>query len=67
MVHNAFDVVQILKDCPVKIESVGLWGSRLLVGCMDGSVRMYVPEFLDNPASFTEADLSAASYTSTLR
>ncbi len=63
MVHNAFDLVQILKDCPVKIDSVGLWGSRLLVGCMDGSLRMYVPEFMDNPAdSFNEADLLAASY-----
>lgn len=62
MVHNAFDVVQILKDCPVKIDSVGLWGSRLLVGCMDGSLRMYVPEFIDDPSSFKEADLSSASY-----
>lgn len=62
MVHNAFDPVQILKDCPVKIDSVGLWGSRLLVGCMDGSLRMYVPEFMDDPASFKEADLSAAKY-----
>ncbi|KAG0561985.1 hypothetical protein KC19_9G108400 [Ceratodon purpureus] len=63
MVHNAFDLVQILKDCPVKIDSVGLWGSRLLVGCMDGSLRMYVPEFMDNPGSFKETDLSTASYT----
>lgn len=56
--HNAFDMVQILKDCPVKIDSVGLWGSRLLVGCMDGSLRMCVPEFVDNPG----ADPSATSY-----
>ncbi|XP_024386372.1 vacuolar sorting protein 39 [Physcomitrium patens] len=62
MVHNAFDLVQILKDCPVKIDSVGLWGSRILVGCMDGSLRMYVPEFMDNPTSFKEPDLSSGSY-----
>ncbi|KAL3694865.1 hypothetical protein R1sor_008516 [Riccia sorocarpa] len=44
MVHNAFDSRQILKDCPARIESVGLWGPRLLLGCIDGSLRIYAPE-----------------------
>lgn len=46
MVHNAFDAVQIIKDSTVKIESIGLWGPRLLVGCMDGSLRIYAPDSL---------------------
>ncbi|KAL2632858.1 hypothetical protein R1flu_004337 [Riccia fluitans] len=44
MVHNAFDSRQILRDCPARIESVGLWGPRLLLGCIDGSLRIYAPE-----------------------
>ncbi len=44
--HNAFDAVQIIKDSTVKIESIGLWGPRLLVGCMDGSLRIYAPDSL---------------------
>ncbi|CAM6117042.1 unnamed protein product [Calypogeia fissa] len=44
MVHNAFDCVQVLKDCPVKIESVGIWGARIVLGCIDGSLRIYAPE-----------------------
>lgn len=44
MVHTAFDAVQIIRDSPLKIESVALWGSRLLVGCIDGSLRTYAPE-----------------------
>jgi len=44
MVHNAYDLNQLVKVCPAKIESVGSWGCRLLFGCIDGSLRIYVPE-----------------------
>eukprot|EP00897_Mesotaenium_endlicherianum_P007921 jgi/Mesen1/7157/ME000037S06517 len=47
MVHNAFDVVPVLQNCSSKIESTGLWGSNLLVGCYDGSFRVYAPDGLD--------------------
>ncbi|KAH9313388.1 hypothetical protein KI387_028423 [Taxus chinensis] len=46
MVHNAYDSFQLVKGCPTKIESVGLWGCRVLVGCMDGSLRIYAPKSL---------------------
>ncbi|KAH9332094.1 hypothetical protein KI387_004202, partial [Taxus chinensis] len=46
MVHSAYDSFQIVKGCPAKIESVGLWGCRVLVGCIDGSLRIYAPESL---------------------
>ncbi|GLJ18916.1 hypothetical protein SUGI_0338060 [Cryptomeria japonica] len=46
MVHNAYDSFQLVKGCPAKIESVGVWGCRVLVGCIDGSLRIYAPESL---------------------
>ncbi|KAI5082169.1 hypothetical protein GOP47_0001912 [Adiantum capillus-veneris] len=44
MGHIAYDVKELVKACPVKIESVTCWGSRLLISCIDGSLRIYCPE-----------------------
>jgi hypothetical protein len=41
MVHIAYDVKELLKACPVKIESVSLWSFYLFVSCIDGSLRIY--------------------------
>lgn len=43
MGHIAYDVKELVKACPVKIESVTCWGSRLLISCIDGSLRIYSP------------------------
>ncbi|XP_077225169.1 vacuolar sorting protein 39 [Tasmannia lanceolata] len=44
MVHSAYDSVELVKNSPTKIESVGSYGSKLLLGCIDGSLRIYAPE-----------------------
>eukprot|EP00249_Psilotum_nudum_P022700 c28613_g1_i1 orf=68-3187(+) len=44
MVHSAFDVKELLRNCPVKIDSIGLWRARLLVLCIDGSLRVYAAD-----------------------
>ncbi|MCO5575279.1 hypothetical protein L7F22_029079 [Adiantum nelumboides] len=49
MGHIAYDVKELVKACPVKIESVTCWGSRLLISCIDGSLRIYSPESSDPP------------------
>lgn len=44
MVHNAYDSFQLLSGCPSKIDAVESYGSKLLVGCSDGALRIYAPE-----------------------
>ncbi|VFQ75451.1 unnamed protein product [Cuscuta campestris] len=44
MVHSAYDSFTLLNDCPLKIDAVESHGSKLLVVCSDGSLRVYVPE-----------------------
>ncbi|KAJ6809545.1 vam6/Vps39-like protein [Iris pallida] len=52
MVHSAFDSVQLVKSCPSKIESIASYGSKLLVGCSDCSVRIFSsPSSDDDPAA----------------
>ncbi|MED6182652.1 Vam6/Vps39-like protein [Stylosanthes scabra] len=41
MVHNAYDTFELLSDCDSKIESVESYGSKILLGCSDGSLRIY--------------------------
>lgn len=43
MVHSAYDSFELLKDNPSKIESIESYGSKLLIGCSDGSLRIYSP------------------------
>ncbi|PKA52200.1 hypothetical protein AXF42_Ash010096 [Apostasia shenzhenica] len=41
MVHSAYDLVELVKGCNAKIESLASYGSKILVGCSDGSLRIY--------------------------
>lgn len=41
MVHNAFDAVAAVPECPVKISSLVVWNGRLLLASIDGSLRVY--------------------------
>ncbi|CAK9324261.1 unnamed protein product [Citrullus colocynthis] len=43
MVHSAYDSYELLKDNPSKIESIESYGSKLFIGCSDGSLRIYSP------------------------
>ncbi|KAF5752976.1 vam6/Vps39-like protein [Tripterygium wilfordii] len=44
MVHSAYDSFELLCDCPTKIDAIESYGSRLLLGCSDGSLRIYSSE-----------------------
>ncbi|OMO84416.1 hypothetical protein COLO4_22081 [Corchorus olitorius] len=44
MVHSAYDSFELLNDCPTKIDAIESYGSKLLVGCSDGSLRIYGPD-----------------------
>ncbi|MBA0803085.1 hypothetical protein Gohar_013333, partial [Gossypium harknessii] len=44
MVHSAYDSFQLLTDCPTKIDAIESYGSKLLLGCSDGSLRIYVSD-----------------------
>ncbi|XP_057449390.1 vacuolar sorting protein 39 isoform X3 [Lotus japonicus] len=44
MVHSAYDSSELVPNFPGKIESVVTYDSKLLVGCSDGSLRIYSPE-----------------------
>lgn len=44
MVHSAYDSIEIVKSCPAKIESIASNGSKLLLACVDGSLRIYAPQ-----------------------
>lgn len=44
MVHSAYDSFELLTGCPSKIESIESYGSKILLGCADGSLLVYAPE-----------------------
>ncbi|XP_022741564.1 vam6/Vps39-like protein isoform X2 [Durio zibethinus] len=44
MVHSAYDSFELLSDCPTKIDAIESYGSKLLLGCSDGSLRIYGPD-----------------------
>ncbi|EOX92571.1 hypothetical protein QUC31_003706 [Theobroma cacao] len=44
MVHSAYDYFELLNDCPTKIDAIESYGSKLLLGCSDGSLRIYGPD-----------------------
>ena len=44
MVHSAYDSFELLNNCPIKIDVVKSYGSKLLFGCSDGSLKIYTPE-----------------------
>ncbi|XVF15757.1 hypothetical protein REPUB_Repub09cG0183600 [Reevesia pubescens] len=44
MVHSAYDSFEFLSDCPTKIDGIQSYGSKLLIGCSDGTLRIYGPD-----------------------
>ncbi|KAK4778126.1 hypothetical protein SAY87_018313 [Trapa incisa] len=58
MVHSAYDSFELLTDCPTKIEAVESYGTKLLLGCLDGSLRIYGP---DTSGSSPSSDRSPPS------
>ncbi|XP_047333997.1 vacuolar sorting protein 39-like [Impatiens glandulifera] len=44
MVHNAYDSFELIRNCPTKIDAVESFGSKIFLGCSDGSIRIYAPE-----------------------
>ena len=44
MVHSAYDSFELLNGCPTKIDAIESYGSKLLLACSDGSLRIYAPE-----------------------
>ncbi|CAN4104341.1 unnamed protein product [Withania somnifera] len=44
MVHSAYDSLELLNNCPNKIDAIESYGSNLLVACSDGSLRVYGPD-----------------------
>ncbi|GAV68766.1 Clathrin domain-containing protein/CNH domain-containing protein/Vps39_1 domain-containing protein/Vps39_2 domain-containing protein, partial [Cephalotus follicularis] len=44
MVHSAYDSSELLSDCPTRIDAIESYDSKLLLGCSDGSLRIYAPE-----------------------
>ncbi|PNT36366.1 hypothetical protein POPTR_005G123000v4 [Populus trichocarpa] len=43
MVHNAYDSFELLTNCPNKIDAIESYGSKLLIACSDGALRIYAP------------------------
>ncbi|XP_026393514.1 vacuolar sorting protein 39-like [Papaver somniferum] len=61
MVHSAYDSLELLqlKNNSTKIQSVGSYGSKILVGCADGSMLIYVPSSTD-PRSPTSSSSTSS-------
>lgn len=51
MVHSAYDSFELVSDFPTKIDAVESYGSKLLLGCSDGSLRVYASESSGSEAS----------------
>ncbi|KAK9165529.1 hypothetical protein Scep_000720 [Stephania cephalantha] len=47
MGHSAYDSFELLTNCPKKIEAVASHGTKIFLGCSDGSLLIYVPESSD--------------------
>lgn len=43
MVHNAFDSLELISNCSPKIDAVASYGLKILLGCSDGSLKIYSP------------------------
>ncbi|XP_071701680.1 vacuolar sorting protein 39-like [Rutidosis leptorrhynchoides] len=51
MVHSAYDSLELLNNCPTKIDAVESYGSNLLIACSDGSLRIFGPESSSSSAA----------------
>ncbi|MQL86964.1 hypothetical protein Taro_019497 [Colocasia esculenta] len=60
MVHSAYDSVELVRGCPAKIEVAGVHNLKLLVGCSDGSLRIYGSESITSPSPAESSERSAA-------
>ncbi|KAF7149633.1 hypothetical protein RHSIM_Rhsim02G0182400 [Rhododendron simsii] len=56
MVHSAYDTFELLAGCPTKIDAVESHGSKLLLACSDGSLRIYAPKSDRSPPPSSPAD-----------
>ncbi|GLT80012.1 hypothetical protein SLA2020_514750 [Shorea laevis] len=45
MVHSAYDCFELLGGFPTKIDAIESYGSKLFLGCSDGSLRICAPDF----------------------
>ncbi|XP_058094281.1 vacuolar sorting protein 39 [Magnolia sinica] len=63
MVHGAYDSIELLKSSPAKISTISSYGSNLLVGCIDGSLRIYAPQSLQSqPSDHHSAGIQRDAY-----
>lgn len=51
MVHSAYDSFELLSDCSQRIDAAASYGPKLLLGCSDGSLKIYGPESSDSDRS----------------
>lgn len=51
MVHSAYDSFELLGNCSPKIDAVASYGSKLLLCCSDGSLKIYGPESSESDRS----------------
>ncbi|GLU17339.1 hypothetical protein SLE2022_337100 [Rubroshorea leprosula] len=56
MVHSAYDCFQLLGGVPTKIDAIESYGSKLFLGCSDGSLRIYAPDFSGAELSSSPSD-----------
>ncbi|XP_039124470.1 vacuolar sorting protein 39 isoform X1 [Dioscorea cayenensis subsp. rotundata] len=67
MVHSAYDSVELVKACPARIDAVVSYGPKLLLGCSDGSLRIYSPASLydESPtaAGASDSEIRRETYT----
>lgn len=68
MVHSAYDLAELVKGCNAKIESFASYGSKILVGCSDGSLRIYAPaSSLSTTAVLSGGDDATPPFDSDIR
>ncbi|EGG25027.1 hypothetical protein DFA_03273 [Cavenderia fasciculata] len=41
---NTFDLIPVISNVPVKIESIDIWGNNIYIGTNDGQVLLYIIE-----------------------
>ncbi|KAM7250491.1 hypothetical protein ACFE04_022374 [Oxalis oulophora] len=51
MVHSAYDSLELVQNCQTKIDAIESYGSKLLLACSDGSLRIYAPDQIQSPPS----------------
>lgn len=44
--HSAYDSVELIRGVAARVDAVGCYGAKILLGCSDCSLRIYSPESL---------------------